>query len=49
MEVKGKWNVEMENGEFQDVLYVPNLIQISYQSTKLLTTEMDIELSSFQM
>ena len=25
MEVKGKGHVEMENGEFKDVLYVPNL------------------------
>ena len=25
MEVEGKENVEMENGEFQNVLYVPNL------------------------
>ena len=25
MEVEGKGNVEMENGEFRDVLYVPNL------------------------
>ena len=25
MEVKGKGNVEMENGEFQNVLYLPNL------------------------
>ena len=25
MEVEGKGNMEMENGEFQDVLYVPNL------------------------
>ena len=25
MEVGGKGNVEMENGEFQNVLYVPNL------------------------
>ena len=25
MEVERKGNVEMENGEFQDVLYVPNL------------------------
>ena len=25
MEVEGKGNVEMENGEFKDVLYVPNL------------------------
>ena len=25
MEVEGKGNVEMENGEFHNVLYVPNL------------------------
>ena len=25
MEVEGKGNMEMENGEFQNVLYVPNL------------------------
>ena len=25
MEVEGKEKVEMENGEFKDVLYVPNL------------------------
>ena len=25
MEVEGKGNVEMENGQFKDVLYVPNL------------------------
>ena len=25
MEFEGKGNVEMENGEFRDVLYVPNL------------------------
>ena len=25
MEVEGKGNVEMENGEFKDVIYVPNL------------------------
>ena len=25
VEVEGKWQVEMENREFKDVLYVPNL------------------------
>ena len=38
MEVEGKGNVEMENGEFQDVLYVLNLssnLLSSYQITHL--------------
>ena len=38
MEVGGKGNVEMENGEFQNVLYVPNLssnILSIYQITHL--------------
>ena len=43
MEVEGKGNVEMENGEFKDVIYVPNL-----SSNLLSIYQMDIELSSFQ-
>ena len=38
MEVEGKGQVEMENGEFKEVLYVPNLssnILSIYQITHL--------------
>ena len=38
MEVEGKGNVEIENGEFRDVLYVPNLssnLLLVYQITHL--------------
>ena len=38
MEVEGKGNVEMENGEFRDVLYIPNFssnILLVYQITHL--------------
>ena len=38
MEVEGKGNVEMENGKFQNVLYVPNLssnLLSIYQVTQL--------------
>ncbi len=38
MEVEGKGHVEMENGEFKDILYVPNLssnILSIYQITHL--------------
>ena len=38
MEVEGKGNVELGNGEFQDVLYVPNLssnLLLMYQITHI--------------
>ena len=38
MEVEGKGNIEMENGEFQEVLYIPNLssnLLLVYQITHL--------------
>ena len=38
MEVEGKGHVEMENGEFKDVLYIPNLssnLLLVYQITHL--------------
>ena len=38
MEVEGKGHVEMENGEFKDVLYVPNLssnLLLVYQITHI--------------
>ena len=38
MEVEGKGNVEMKNGDFKDVLYVPNLssnLLLIYQITHL--------------
>ena len=39
MEVEGKGHVEMENGEFKDVLYIPNLsfnLLLVYYITNLL-------------
>ena len=38
MEVEGKGYIEMENGEFRDVLYVPNLssnLLLVYEITHL--------------
>ena len=38
MEVEGKGHIEMDNGEFKDVLYIPNLssnLLLVYQITHL--------------